>query len=217
MAFTSMDALHEQFHLLLDEDIERLVKLRSLNADKQHFTTTESSFRLRQYLEHQNISFQLLSYRHDISEDQGPQQRNYTELAKEGLSGAILTGIVFTHADIEFVVYSLRWRRDRELLYMHDLAFGSAGDPDSPGRLLVQEVMRWHATVYWCISVFQRGTWVRDVHMWDAVQESRWGSLVLSEDLVETLQRDTELFFNSKDLYDALGTVWKRGIILYGI
>lgn len=213
MISSSNDALREQFSsILLDEEVVRLLKFRSFHEECQHFTTTESSFRLRQYLEHQNISFHKFSDMEDTVEHRNLQLQRHTNLLEEEM----ISGIGFTYADTEFIVYTLRWRRNSELLYIHDLAFGSAGDSDTPGRLLVQEVLRWNGTVDWCISVFQKGAWFRDVQMWDAVQESKWGKLVLDEDLVKNLQRDTELFFANKDLYDTLGIAWRRGIILSG-
>jgi len=40
--------------------------------------------------------------------------------------------------------------------------------------------------------------------------------LVQREEFREDLRRDTRTFFESKDVYDGLGVVWKRGILLLG-
>lgn len=147
--------------LLLDEELGRLIKLRCINEKKQHFSCTESNFRLYSYLEHLDIGFQTLPNPSPELNQHSTETSLDASKDVDEFSGMIITGIIFTYADTDFISYTMRWRRDNNLYLVHDLAFGSAGDSDTPGRLLVQEVSRLCRSKNWYISIFQRGTWLR--------------------------------------------------------
>ncbi|EIM84771.1 P-loop containing nucleoside triphosphate hydrolase protein [Stereum hirsutum FP-91666 SS1] len=58
--------------------------------------------------------------------------------------------------------------------------------------------------------------WTANKQLYKAVQAASWEDVVLEDAFKEGLRRDTKGFFESKDIYEDLETIWKRGILLLG-
>lgn len=130
--------------------------------------------------------------------------------------------ITFLYKEVNFQVYKLSWTRDRMQETIYHFVFETSVDEKalanlkSPGHQLVSDVYEWAAQLKDEIWVFQGGCWSKDKALWKSIESASWDDIVLDDDFMDGLRRDTETFFESKSFYGELGIVWKRGILLLG-
>ena len=79
-----------------------------------------------------------------------------------------------------------------------------------------EAVCRWTPEVRGEVLVFDGGCWGRSESLYASVKAASFDDLVLDAALKRDLQADLERFFASKDLYEAHGIPWKRGLLLLG-
>ncbi|KAI0031146.1 P-loop containing nucleoside triphosphate hydrolase protein, partial [Vararia minispora EC-137] len=116
----------------------------------------------------------------------------------------------FEYEGMPMLAYKGSWR----LSYFFDLIFDAPDD--SLGRRLASAVYKHASTLKDEMWVYQGGVWTRDKELYMAVQQADWEGVVLDDAMKESMRRDVRLFFESKAIYDALETTWKRGILLLG-
>jgi len=139
------------------------------------------------------------------------------------LVNSLAVGIItFIYSEVEFQVYKLSWTRDRSRESLYHVVFEAAVDENaladlkSPGHQLISDVYEWAAELKDEIWVFQSGCWSKDKALGKSIQSASWEDIVLDDDFLEGLRRDTQTFFESRTFYGELGIVWKRGILLLG-
>jgi AAA+ superfamily predicted ATPase len=81
---------------------------------------------------------------------------------------------------------------------------------------LVLAAGKWTNDLHDEIYVFDAGSWIKNKHLWAAVQNSSWNDVILDPTMKETLISDIENFFDSRSLYEEYAVPWKRGIIFHG-
>lgn len=57
---------------------------------------------------------------------------------------------------------------------------------------------------------------MKDKALWKSVQSAQWDDIVLDEQFLDGLKRDTKTFFENMEIYNELGITWKRGLLLLG-
>ncbi|KAI5120786.1 hypothetical protein M0805_002413 [Coniferiporia weirii] len=144
------------------------------------------------------------------------------------LYSRLLTGVMkFTYKDSDFFVYKITWYQDHSQHSLYDVVFNNPEDTPAPkdtddpstktvGHKLISDVYRWSQALKDEIWVFQDGRWAKDAVLWKSVSGSSWGDIVLEEEFLEGLRRDTRTFFENRSIYHELGVVWKRGLLLLG-
>jgi SpoVK/Ycf46/Vps4 family AAA+-type ATPase len=58
--------------------------------------------------------------------------------------------------------------------------------------------------------------WKKSRDLYKTIQLARPEDIVLSDNILESLNRDVDTFFSSQKVYKELGAAWKRGILLVG-
>lgn len=144
------------------------------------------------------------------------------ELVPRLLSGAMK----FNYEGTDFLVYKCSWHHGEHMKYaLFDIVFeGNSASSESnqkesiktAGHLLITDVFRWAGALKNEIWVFQEGAWSKDKPLWGAIRNATWDDIVLEDDFLQNLRRDTRTFFDNRQFYQDLGVVWKRGILLLG-
>ncbi|KAK0741979.1 P-loop containing nucleoside triphosphate hydrolase protein [Apiosordaria backusii] len=75
----------------------------------------------------------------------------------------------------------------------------------------------WSCALHDEIYVYDNGNWIKDPLLWQSVQGASWDDVILEPTMKEALMRDVIGFFDTRDVYQDLGLMWKRGIILHGL
>ncbi|KAK4197954.1 P-loop containing nucleoside triphosphate hydrolase protein [Triangularia verruculosa] len=75
----------------------------------------------------------------------------------------------------------------------------------------------WSCALHDEIYVFDNGNWSKDAVLWQSVQGASWDDVILEPAMKEALMNDVIGFFDTRDVYQDLGLMWKRGIILHGL
>ncbi|KAK4666640.1 hypothetical protein QC763_302050 [Podospora pseudopauciseta] len=75
----------------------------------------------------------------------------------------------------------------------------------------------WSCTLHNEIYVYDNGDWIKDPLLWQSVQGASWDDVILESAMKDALMRDVIGFFDTRDVYQDLGLMWKRGIILHGL
>jgi SpoVK/Ycf46/Vps4 family AAA+-type ATPase len=89
-------------------------------------------------------------------------------------------------------------------------------DDMETARSFFSAVCAHRGVVEGSILVFQSGMWRRDAKLLRDIEAFRLEDLVLPEAAQRGLFDDVEGFFASKELYEAMGVTWKRGVLLVG-
>ncbi|KAK0547612.1 hypothetical protein OC846_003976 [Tilletia horrida] len=90
-----------------------------------------------------------------------------------------------------------------------------AGTSDQIGRDFFAEVFCWQ-------NLLRNEIWLYDEHftkskaLYEDVMSSNAEELVLPEETLTRLRRDTKTFFESQSIFESLQVPWKRGILLMG-
>lgn len=138
----------------------------------------------------------------------------YDQSAGTVYSEAIAGVTEFTYHATAFRAYKASWDTRWDSFVFYDLVF--AGATDGAGQALAEAVFKWANALKDEIWVFEDGCWAKNKALYKAVRAAEWEDIVLDEGFKRGLQRDTETFFTSKDVYGSLGITWKRGILLLG-
>lgn len=135
----------------------------------------------------------------------------------------------FRYKNTAFIVYKSSWP-PAGILYSFVFevpdnvarAFQQDSNYSTIGHELIKDVYRWQYAMINASKgeddmwVFQNGCWLKDKELWAAIQQSSWEGLVLEQEFLDGLRRDTKTFFENSDIYKDLGVVWKRGLLLLG-
>lgn len=94
-------------------------------------------------------------------------------------------------------------------------SINSKGHSEEVDKLLMA-AGKWTNDLHDEIYVFDAGSWIKNKHLWAAVQNSSWDDVILDPTMKETLISDVQNFFDSRSLYEEYAVPWKRGIIFHG-
>ncbi|EJC98773.1 P-loop containing nucleoside triphosphate hydrolase protein [Fomitiporia mediterranea MF3/22] len=130
--------------------------------------------------------------------------------------------MTFKYKDTDFTVYKVTWGHNT----LYDFVFEAPTDvvrdvnekssTQSAGHAFITAVYRWNNALKDEMWVYQGGVWAKDKALWAAIRNASWDDLVLEEGFLEGLRRDTRTFFGNREIYQDLGVVWKRGLLLLG-
>lgn len=138
----------------------------------------------------------------------------------------LLNGTIkFTYGDTEFLAFKCSWNTERGSVSLFDVISEIKGLPSespsldsmkTPGHLLITDVYSWAGSLKDEMWVFQGGGWSKDKELWAAVCRASWDDIVLDDEFLQNLRKDTSTFFENRGIYKDLNVVWKRGILLLG-
>lgn len=118
-----------------------------------------------------------------------------------------------TYKDTSLRIYKMAWNKrgcDENACFLV-----WQGDSDKLAKDLLFDMHCWHNQLKGEVWVFSIN-WQKDKGMFNAIQAANDSDLVLPEDLLIRLRRDTVSFFENQELYKQIGAPWKRGILLLG-
>ncbi|KAF8515179.1 P-loop containing nucleoside triphosphate hydrolase protein [Gautieria morchelliformis] len=142
--------------------------------------------------------------------------------ARDKLIGNLKVGFSeFSWAGTDFLVYKVTWSDPAiGLQVMYIVLFKADGkdnaERDKVGEELITAAYRWNLGTKDEIYVFSDGHWSKDKKLWNAIQLAQWDNLVLDQEFIAGLKRDTDTFFSSREIYESLEIPWKRGLLLLG-
>lgn len=217
-------ALHSEStrHVALvdNEDFDNFPLIPFLEANKIHFD-------LLQNPRHELVSWAALTA--DGTEVSALPPWRYTEGMTKTENGKLVAklnagAMKFTYHGTDFVVYKISWHQQQMYFganrSLYDIVFdaplAACVNMSSEGHKLVTDIYKWSGALKKEIWVYYEGRWMKDRGMWESVQEASWDNVCLDPDFLKNLRRDINTFFDSERIYNGLGIVWKRGILLYG-
>lgn len=145
----------------------------------------------------------------------------------DGGDGSLTDKVQFGFYTAEFSGFSVqfykaRWFEDRSYRWIANFyilspksTIDSKGHSENVDKLLIA-AGKWTHELHDEIYVFDAGIWVKNKHLWTAVQNSSWDDVILDPTMKETLISDVQNFFDSRSLYEEYAVPWKRGIIFHG-
>ena len=77
-------------------------------------------------------------------------------------------------------------------------------------------VSRWNAEIRGEVLVFDNGTWYKDEHLFQDIQNATFDNLILRGSLKQEILEDLVEFFASQAIYEEHDVPWKRGILFVG-
>ena len=80
---------------------------------------------------------------------------------------------------------------------------------------LIATASQWSANVHDEVLVFDQEMWTKNKGLWDSVQSASWDDVIMDDGTKDSLIKDVEGFFDSRDDYRELTVPWKRGIIFH--
>ncbi|KDN40527.1 P-loop containing nucleoside triphosphate hydrolase protein, partial [Tilletiaria anomala UBC 951] len=83
------------------------------------------------------------------------------------------------------------------------------------GKQLAAEVHLWALRLDKELWTFTH-QWQKSKALYASVQATNESDLILSPELLKRLHRDTNTFFESRDIYKSINAPWKRGLLLIG-
>ena len=187
-------------------------KFKEAHADMQHITVLDKNFPLAAFLKAHSVDVKVTEKHRTYQFD--PMQNKLIGRLKMGMSD-------FSWEGTDFIVYKVTWSDSTlgpQAMYM--LFFEANGankaEKDAVGEELLTAAYKWDQGLKEEIYVFDAGHWSKDKKLWKAIQTAQRENLVLDNEFVSDLKRDTETFFSSREIYDSLEIPWKRGLILLG-
>ena len=124
--------------------------------------------------------------------------------------------------DHVFIIYTAKWQEgfcgEVENSYIlhrrdHPLINGRCFITDS----LIAAASQWAANVHDEVLVFDQEKWTKNKELGASIQDATWDDVIMDADMKNTLIKDVEGFFDSKEDYKAYSVPWKRGIIFHGL
>ena len=189
-----------------------------------HITTVESGeVSLVQYAEAGHGTATLHTDGDNYSAD-----RDYSPPATRlvGGSGSLTDKVQFGFYTAEYdgfpvQFYKVKWFDPPYHRYSKFYILSPKTSIDSKGHSaeldnLVMAAGKWTGELHDEIYVFDAGRWIKNKHLWAAVQNSSWDDVILDPTMKETLISDVQNFFDSRSLYEEYAVPWKRGIIFHG-
>ncbi|KAI0795887.1 P-loop containing nucleoside triphosphate hydrolase protein [Abortiporus biennis] len=128
----------------------------------------------------------------------------------------------FEYDGVQFKYYRFTLRDYQTPFFdalIYDLPSSTLASPaelDSLTEKLVTRIYNFGANVQNQIWVFEAGQWFKSSELYHSIQNSSFDDIVLEDEFIDGLRRDTRSFFENKDVYRSLGIAWKRGILLLG-
>lgn len=187
-------------------------KFKEAHADMQQITILDMFLPLAAFLKSQNVAVKVTETHRTYHFDHA--QSIVTSQLKMGMSE-------FSWAGTDFIVYKVTWSDTTvggQVMYM--LFFKAEGEDntqkDKVGEELLTTAYNWDLGLKDEIYVFSEGHWSKDKKLWSAIQMAQWDNLVLDNEFVSGLKRDTDTFFSSREIYESLEIPWKRGLLLLG-
>ena len=127
----------------------------------------------------------------------------------------------YTWKDQAFIVYSATFQqghgqaKNHYVLHKrgHELIEGRCKVTDD----LIAAAAQWSNNVHNEVLVFDQEMWTKSTELFSSVQSSSWDDVIMNEDMKETLVKDVEGFFDSREEYEEFLVPWKRGIIFHGL
>ena len=127
----------------------------------------------------------------------------------------------YTWKDQAFIVYSATFQqghgqvKNYYVLHKrgHELVDGRCKVTDD----LIAAATQWSNNVHNEVLVFDQEMWTKSTELFSSVQSSTWDDVIMNEDMKETLVKDVEGFFDSREEYKEFLVPWKRGIIFHGL
>ncbi|KAF1937333.1 ATP-dependent Zn protease [Clathrospora elynae] len=134
-------------------------------------------------------------------------------------------GVMVEH--VTFGKYMYKWKDQEAILYIAEGRDGQASYPAITNHYilsnathkvdaLIQDATKWGAELHDEVWVFDGGYWQKSAELYSSVRKSTWDSVILDEDMKQSLIADVENFFDSQKTYQDLKVPWKRGVIYYG-
>lgn len=203
------------------ETLNLLRRLYETHPTSHHISIVEGSdttFPLSRYLESQGVTVSIDSHSTG-PEHLGEQARltgdtylvyDYDDKAERLFPTVVAGRSRFSYKSISFVAYKCVWTKDRCTSYFYDLVSDSEGIT----KELAESVYVYGATLREEIWVYQSGMWTANKQLYKAVQAASWEDVVLEDAFKEGMRRDTKGFFESKDIYEDLETIWKRLVFM---
>lgn len=188
-------------------------KIKDAHSDMQHIVILDLKFPLAPYLKAENIDVKVTD----------AHRVHYFDNFANNLVSTLKTGLSkFTWKGTDFIVYKVTWCDavvGMQVIYI--VLFRADGkdkaERDKVGEELITAAYRWDLALKEEIYVYSDGHWSKDEKLWQAIQIAEWDNLILQDEFVAGLKRDTATFFSSRKIYDALDIPWKRGLLLLGI
>ena len=123
--------------------------------------------------------------------------------------------------DEVYIVYSVMCQQGRGQVKNHYILH-ERGHELIEGRCkatddLIAAATQWSHNVHDEVLVFDQGTWTKSKELWQSVQNSSWDDVIMNEEMKETMIKDVEGFFHSREEYKEFSVPWKRGIIFHGL
>ncbi|KAK0660832.1 P-loop containing nucleoside triphosphate hydrolase protein [Cercophora samala] len=75
----------------------------------------------------------------------------------------------------------------------------------------------WSCALHNEIYVYDNGVWNKDSMLWQSIHGASWDDVILEPAMKDALMSDVIGFFDARHVYQDLGLMWKRGIILHGL
>lgn len=127
----------------------------------------------------------------------------------------VIAGIVtFPYKGVDFKAYKASWQQGWQTFWFYGLIYD--GPDDTLGQELMTGVYRYANDLKEEIWVYDNEYWSKNKELYKSIKSAKWDDVVLKEEFKEGLRRDTETFFQSREIYQSLGITWKRGILLLG-
>ncbi|EMD35714.1 hypothetical protein CERSUDRAFT_115676 [Gelatoporia subvermispora B] len=186
-----------------------LLSLKRLYPQSQHATVVEYSYRPRfpvlEFLNATGVPYTVLGAETNVIHEYREELRDVTAVP-------ITKVAAFTYQGVEFRMFEVA---PADLAtHLFDYVFD--GTDDTAGRQLLVAAHDWAYQPQGGIWVFEDDEWTKSAALLQAVQNADWDEIVLEESFRESLRRDTQMFFASRERYKSLGVSWKRGLLLLG-
>jgi hypothetical protein len=196
------------------QSIEFIVaqKFKAAHAELHHIVVLDATFPLSAFLKSQNVEVKVTE----------KYRSHHFDHSRDKLVGNLKVGFSeFSWAGTDFLVYKVTWSDPvLGLQIMYIVMFKAEGNDnaerDKVGEELITAAYKWNLGTKDEIYVFSDGHWSKDKKLWKAIQLAQWDNLVLDEEFVVGLKRDTDTFFSSREIYESLEIPWKRGLLLLG-
>ncbi len=208
------DILDSQLAKPLPNISLNLIKhIRALHPNSQHVPTVVScgdDFPLSEYL----VTVLQTHPAVDPTESHVAYNYDNSKAHRKTYPDVIAGVITFPYKQTQFRAYKATWTKGWESFLFYGFVYD--GPDDTLGQELATEVYRYANDLKKEIWVYDSGYWAKSKSLYQSIRDASWDDVVLKDEFKEGLRRDTETFFQSKEVYESLGITWKRGILLLG-
>ena len=133
----------------------------------------------------------------------------------------------FVGDSVSFGKYLLDWQGKEYIVYLVNGRDGLSAYPwvvnqyvlspsvEASNKLLFEAGV-WNNELHNEVWVFDGGWWQKSAELYESVQKASWDDVILEKSMKNSIIKDVENFFESRDTYERLKVPWKRGVIYYG-